>query len=136
MTTDVERFERGDESAYGGELLPDERCEQWTLGPRAPLRERRLAVMRSKGLWEENDVVGVGSGHVACGTSGQSTHPAGSGRQRGAVTESSLIRVSVQRPSWSGDWQPRSEDGPSARLTVDGQCAVDCSDAVAEALKP
>src|ERR1700745_3161647 len=45
VTTDVERFERGDESAYGGELLPDERYEQWTLGPRARLRERRLAVM-------------------------------------------------------------------------------------------
>jgi DNA-binding SARP family transcriptional activator/tetratricopeptide (TPR) repeat protein len=53
VMTDVERFERGDESAYGGELLPDERYEQWTLGPRARLRERRLAAMRSEGLWEE-----------------------------------------------------------------------------------
>jgi DNA-binding SARP family transcriptional activator len=34
VTTDVERLER-DDTAYGGELLPDERNEQWTLGPRA-----------------------------------------------------------------------------------------------------
>ena len=53
VITDVERFERGDDSAYGGELLPDEPYEQWTLGPRARLRERRLAVMRSQGRWEE-----------------------------------------------------------------------------------
>ncbi len=53
VTTDVERFERGDESAYGGELLPDEPYEEWTLGPRARLRERRLAAMRSEGRWEE-----------------------------------------------------------------------------------
>ena len=53
VTTDVERFERGDDSAYGGELLPDERYEQWTLGPRARLRERRLALLRSEARWEE-----------------------------------------------------------------------------------
>jgi DNA-binding SARP family transcriptional activator len=53
VTTDVERFERGDDSAYGGELLPDDRYEQWALGPRARLRERRLAVMRSEGRWED-----------------------------------------------------------------------------------
>ena len=32
---------------------PTSRYEQWTLGPRARLRERRLAVMRSEGRWEE-----------------------------------------------------------------------------------
>ncbi len=53
VSTDVERFERGDDSAYGGELLPDEPYEQWTLGPRARLRDRRLMVMRSQGRWEE-----------------------------------------------------------------------------------
>src|SRR4051794_26527822 len=53
VSVDVERFERGDDSAYGGELLPDEPYEQWTLGPRARLRERRLAVLRSQGRWEE-----------------------------------------------------------------------------------
>src|SRR3954451_19347516 len=37
VTIDVERFERGDDSAYAGELLPDEPYEQWTLGPRARL---------------------------------------------------------------------------------------------------
>ena len=53
VATDVERFERGDDSAYGGELLPDQPYEQWALGPRARLRERRLAVMRSQGRWED-----------------------------------------------------------------------------------
>lgn len=53
VTTDVERFERGDDSAYGGELLPDERYEQWALDARARLRERRLALMRSAGRWDD-----------------------------------------------------------------------------------
>jgi DNA-binding SARP family transcriptional activator/tetratricopeptide (TPR) repeat protein len=53
VTTDVERFERGDDSAYGGELLPDDIYEEWTLGPRARLRERRVAMMRSDGRWED-----------------------------------------------------------------------------------
>src|SRR5947209_3683928 len=53
VSTDVERFELGDDSAYGGELLPDELYEEWTLGPRGRLRERRRAVMRSQGRWEE-----------------------------------------------------------------------------------
>src|SRR2546423_859867 len=49
VTTDVERFECGDDSAYGGELLPDTPYDQWTLGARARLRERHLAVMRTQG---------------------------------------------------------------------------------------
>ena len=53
VTVDVERFERGDDAAYGGELLPDDQYEQWALGPRARLRERHLAVLRSRGRWEE-----------------------------------------------------------------------------------
>ncbi len=53
VITDVERFERGDDSAYGGELLPDDPYAQWTLGPRARLRERGLAVMRAQGRWED-----------------------------------------------------------------------------------
>ena len=53
VTTDVERFERGDFAAYRGDLLPDEPYAEWTLGPRAALRERRLSVMRSEGRWEE-----------------------------------------------------------------------------------
>ena len=53
VTTDVERFERGDDAAYGGELLPDEPYAQWTLGTRARLRERRLATMRAQGRWQE-----------------------------------------------------------------------------------
>jgi DNA-binding SARP family transcriptional activator/tetratricopeptide (TPR) repeat protein len=53
VVTDLERFEGGDDSAYGGELLPDDAYEEWTLGPRARLRERRLAVLRAEGRWED-----------------------------------------------------------------------------------
>lgn len=53
VTTDVERFERGEVDAYRGDLLPDEPYAEWTLGARAALRERRLAVLRSQGRWEE-----------------------------------------------------------------------------------
>jgi DNA-binding SARP family transcriptional activator len=53
VTTDVKRFEAGDDTAYGGELLPDDPYEEWLLGPRARLRERCLAVMRSEGRWED-----------------------------------------------------------------------------------
>jgi DNA-binding SARP family transcriptional activator/tetratricopeptide (TPR) repeat protein len=53
VTTDVERFERGDVDAYRGDLLPDEPYAEWTLSARAALRERRLAVLRSQGRWEE-----------------------------------------------------------------------------------
>ena len=53
ITTDVERFEAGDDAAYGAELLPDDRYEAWTLGPRGRLRERGLAALRSQGRWED-----------------------------------------------------------------------------------
>lgn len=53
VTTDVERFERGDDSAYGGELLPDEPYTQWAIDARARLRDRRLAMMRSEGRWDD-----------------------------------------------------------------------------------
>jgi DNA-binding SARP family transcriptional activator len=53
VTTDVERFEAGDDSAYGGELLPDDPYEEWLQGHRARLRERRLAVMRADGRWDD-----------------------------------------------------------------------------------
>ena len=53
VTTDVERFEDGDDSAYGGELLPDQPYEEWLLAPRARLQERRLVAMRSEGRWDE-----------------------------------------------------------------------------------
>src|SRR5829696_416405 len=52
VATDVERFEAGDDAAYGGELLPDDPYEQWALAPRARLRERRLAMLRAEGSWE------------------------------------------------------------------------------------
>jgi DNA-binding SARP family transcriptional activator len=53
VTTDVERFERGDDSAYGGELLPDDPYATWALATRARLRGRRLEVAREHGEWEE-----------------------------------------------------------------------------------
>lgn len=53
VTTDVERFERGDVNAYQGDLLPDDPYAEWTLGPRAALREHRLAAMRFQGRWDE-----------------------------------------------------------------------------------
>jgi DNA-binding SARP family transcriptional activator len=53
VTTDVERFERGDDSAYRGELLPDEPYTQWAIDARTRLRDRRVAVMRSEGRWDD-----------------------------------------------------------------------------------
>jgi DNA-binding SARP family transcriptional activator/tetratricopeptide (TPR) repeat protein len=53
VTTDVERFEGGDDSAYGGELLPDDPYASWALAARARLRRRRLEVAREHGEWEE-----------------------------------------------------------------------------------
>ena len=53
VTTDVERFESGEVEAYRGDLLPDEPYAEWTLGPRAALRERRLEVLRSQARWGE-----------------------------------------------------------------------------------
>jgi DNA-binding SARP family transcriptional activator len=52
VSTDVERFANGDDSAYGGVLLPDDAYEEWTLGPRARLRERRLSTLRAEGRWD------------------------------------------------------------------------------------
>jgi DNA-binding SARP family transcriptional activator/tetratricopeptide (TPR) repeat protein len=53
VITDVERFERGDDAAYGGDLLPDDLYDEWTLGTRARLRARRLTAMRSEERWQE-----------------------------------------------------------------------------------
>src|SRR5918912_4099772 len=52
VTTDVERFERGDDSAYGGDLLPDDPYASWALAARARLRRRRLEHLRRRGEWE------------------------------------------------------------------------------------
>jgi DNA-binding SARP family transcriptional activator/tetratricopeptide (TPR) repeat protein len=53
VTTDVERFERGDDSAYGGDLLPDDPYATWALAARSRLRRRRLDLVRERGEWEE-----------------------------------------------------------------------------------
>jgi DNA-binding SARP family transcriptional activator len=53
VATDVERFEHGDDSAYRGELLPDDPYEQWALDARARLQARRLELMRAEGRWDE-----------------------------------------------------------------------------------
>jgi DNA-binding SARP family transcriptional activator/tetratricopeptide (TPR) repeat protein len=52
VTTDVERFERGDDSAYGGDLLPDDPYAGWALAARARLRRRGLELLRRRGEWE------------------------------------------------------------------------------------
>jgi DNA-binding SARP family transcriptional activator/tetratricopeptide (TPR) repeat protein len=52
VTTDVERFERGDDSVYSGDLLPDDPYASWALAARARLRPRRLALLRRRGEWE------------------------------------------------------------------------------------
>jgi len=53
VTTDAERFERGDAAAYGGELLPDDPYASWALAARARLRQRRLDLLRERRQWEE-----------------------------------------------------------------------------------
>ena len=39
-------------SLYGGELLPDDRYKEWTLGPRDRLRSLYLRTLRRAGFWE------------------------------------------------------------------------------------
>jgi DNA-binding SARP family transcriptional activator/tetratricopeptide (TPR) repeat protein len=53
VTTDVARFEAGDDDAYGGELLPDDRYEPWTLATRERLHARRLEALRRARRWTE-----------------------------------------------------------------------------------
>src|SRR5829696_6471578 len=53
VTTDVARFQAGDDSAYGGELLPDDRYEEWTILTRERLDDRQLAVLRAGRRWNE-----------------------------------------------------------------------------------
>src|SRR5690242_4683177 len=53
VTTDVERFERGDAAAYGGELLPDDPYAAWALAARGRLRQRRLEHLRAHGRWDD-----------------------------------------------------------------------------------
>ena len=38
---------------FGGELLPDERYEEWALAPRDRIRRLYLGVLRAGGLWSE-----------------------------------------------------------------------------------
>lgn len=53
VMTDVERFERGDDSAYGGDLLPDDPYAHWALAARERLRGRWLEHAREHGRWED-----------------------------------------------------------------------------------
>ena len=39
-------------TSYGGELLPEERYEEWTLGPRQRARRLYVDVLRASGQWE------------------------------------------------------------------------------------
>jgi DNA-binding SARP family transcriptional activator len=53
VLTDVERFEGGDDGAYTGELLPDDRYEEWTVADRERLRAVWLGRLREGGEWAE-----------------------------------------------------------------------------------
>ncbi|UGS35215.1 ATP-binding protein [Capillimicrobium parvum] len=53
VTTDVERFEAGDDAAYRGELLPDDRYEAWCASAREHVRALRLERLRAAGRWHD-----------------------------------------------------------------------------------
>jgi pimeloyl-ACP methyl ester carboxylesterase/DNA-binding SARP family transcriptional activator len=53
VTTDVARFEAGDDDAYTGELLPDDRYEAWADEDRERLRRLALDRLRLARRWEE-----------------------------------------------------------------------------------
>jgi DNA-binding SARP family transcriptional activator/tetratricopeptide (TPR) repeat protein len=50
---DLERFEAGEEDAYGGELLPDDRYAEWAAPARERVRERRVELLRNQQRWSE-----------------------------------------------------------------------------------
>src|SRR6185503_19534031 len=51
VSTDVERFERGD--GYPGPLLPDDRYEEWAIATRDRLHARHIERLRREQRWEE-----------------------------------------------------------------------------------
>ena len=116
MTTDVERFERGDDSAYGGELLPDERYEEWTPSTRERLRERQLALLRSEEeRWD--DVLRedpADEAHRALMRRRGERRPAGRGA---AVPRVARPALAARRPS-----PPRRRSRSSAKSRVALRC--------------
>jgi pimeloyl-ACP methyl ester carboxylesterase/DNA-binding SARP family transcriptional activator len=53
VRTDWERFEADPAAPYDGELLPDDRYEEWTAAPRERLRTLHRERLREQGRWEE-----------------------------------------------------------------------------------
>ena len=53
VETDLDRLEAGDPDAYGGELLPDDRYEEWTLGHRERIDGLHADALRRAARWEE-----------------------------------------------------------------------------------
>jgi DNA-binding SARP family transcriptional activator len=53
IVSDLERFEAGDEDAYGGELLPEDRYAEWAAPARDRMRERHVELLRSRQRWSE-----------------------------------------------------------------------------------
>ncbi|MDX6555685.1 MAG: hypothetical protein QOD86_1880 [Miltoncostaeaceae bacterium] len=54
VEVDAERFATtGDPALYAGDLLPEDRYEEWAAAPRERLRETYLACLRAGGRWEE-----------------------------------------------------------------------------------
>ena len=120
VTTDVERFERGDVDAYGGDLLPDEPYAEWTLGPRAALRERRLALMRSQGHWEEvlrEDPADEEAHRAVMRRRAASGDRPGAARQFRLLREE-LSRLGVEPSEESLALQRELTRGPAVRATL------------------
>jgi DNA-binding SARP family transcriptional activator/tetratricopeptide (TPR) repeat protein len=120
VIVDVDRFERGDESAYDGELLPDDRYETWTLGARARLRERRLVSLRSRQRWEE--VLREDPADEEAHSALVRAHVA-SGNRRAAARQFRLLREELGRlgaePSEATlALEPELMRGPPVRATV------------------
>ena len=53
VTTDVERFEGGEDAAFGGPLLPDDEYEPWTVPARDRLLQLHVERLRRDGRWAE-----------------------------------------------------------------------------------
>ena len=119
VSTDVERFERGDAAAYRGDLLPDDPYAEWTLGPRAALRERRLAVMRSRGRWEEvlrEDPADEEANRAVMRRRAASGDRPGAARQFRALTEE-LSRLGLEPSAETLALQRELTRGPPVQAT-------------------
>ena len=109
VEVDVERFSASAEAAlrsgdaaacgdaaagYGGELLPDERYEEWTLGERDRMRRLRLDLLRTAGRWA--DVVDADPADEAAHRELMREHVA-AGRVHAAIRQYRRLRTALGR---------------------------------------